>query len=305
VTAYIVRRLGWALILILGVDALTFLMTVLVPTDPARVILGIHATKQAVAALRRDLGLNLPVYVQFGRFLWRGLHGNLGYSYALDEPVGGLIAAAWPRTAVLALCSVACELLIGVPLGILLAGARRPAVAAVLENLTMVGMSVPLFWVASMLLYLFAFRFGWFPLGGYSAGGVVLPAVAIGITGSAVYARLLSVTLAEVRTSDHVRTARAKGLSEQRVMLRHVVRVGLLPFITQLGSDLGNLMGGIVVLESVFSIVGLGNLAYSAISVSDIPVIEAVTLVTAAVIILLNLVVDIAYAALDPRIVYT
>jgi peptide/nickel transport system permease protein len=304
-TAYLVRRIAVAILLILAVDALTFLMISLVPADPARLILGIHASAASVAQLRRQMGLNLPLWEQYARFLWNGIHGNLGFSYALEEPVGRMIAAAWPHTAVLAVLAVAAELVVGVPVGLMLASQRHPTLASLLENLTLIAMSVPLFWVGLILLYLFAFKLGWFPLTATGLSGYILPAVTVGLTGSATYARLLMVSLAEVNTSDHVRTARAKGLSESRVLLRHVARVGLLPFVTQLGADLGNLMGGLVVLESVFGIVGVGNLAYSAISQSDIPMIESVTLVTTAVIIFLNVVVDVLYAALDPRIVYS
>lgn len=298
--AYIIRRLAQALVLILAVDILTFLMVSIVPADPARVILGIHATKAAVAALDRTMGLDRPLWVQYGRFLWSGLRGNLGFSYALHEPVGRMLALTWPRTALLAILAVAAELVIGIPIGLLLASRRWPLLASVLENLSLLAMSVPLFWVGSIMLYVFAFRFGWFPL----TGAYALAALAVGVTGSAVYARLLMVTLAEVRDMDHVRTAYAKGVSEFGVLWRHVARVGLLPTITQLGADFGNLMGGLVVLETVFGIQGMGSLAYAAISQSDIPIIESVTLVTTAVIILLNVVVDLLYAVLDPRIVY-
>jgi peptide/nickel transport system permease protein len=303
-TAFLVRRLALAAFLILAVDAMTFLMVSIVPADPARLILGIHATASAVAELRHTMGLDQPLWTQYGLFLWHGLHGNLGFSYAQEEPVGGLIAAAWPRTAILAILAVAAELAIGVPIGLMLTSRRHPALASVLENVTLVLMSVPLFWVGLILLYVFAFKLGWFPLAGGGILGYVLPAVSVGLTGSATYARLLMATLAEVREADHVRTARAKGVGETAVLLRHIARVGLLPFVTQLGADLGNLMGGLVVLESVFSIVGVGNLAYTAISQSDIPVIESVTLVTTAAIIVLNVVVDLVYAFLDPRVVY-
>jgi len=280
-------------------------MVSIVPADPARLILGIHATASAVTELRKTMGLNQPLWTQYGQFLWRSLHGNFGFSYAQEEPVGGLIAAAWPRTAILAVFAVIAELAIGVPVGLMLTSQRHPRLAAVLENITLLLMSVPLFWVGLTLLYVFAFKLGWFPLSGGGLAAYVLPAVAVGLTGSATYARLLMVTLGEVRESDHVRTARAKGVPERGVLLRHIARVGLLPFVTQLGADLGNLMGGLVVLESVFGIVGIGNLAYTGISQSDIPVIESVTLVTTAVIIFLNLLVDLLYAVLDPRIVYT
>lgn len=286
--------------MVLAVDILTFLMVSIVPANPAQVILGIHATKAAVAALDRTMGLNRPLWVQYGRFLWNSLHGDLGFSYALHEPVGRMIAITWPHTALLAVLAIVAELLIGVPVGLLLASRRLPVLAAVLENITLVAMSVPLFWVGSILLYVLAFRLGWFPL----TGAYVPAALAVGVTGSAVYARLLFATLIEVREMDHVRTARAKGVGEFGVLLRHVARVGLLPTLTQLGADFGNLMGGLVVLETVFGIQGIGNLAFSAISQSDIPTIESVTLVATAVIILLNVVVDVLYAVLDPRIVY-
>lgn len=299
-TAYIVRRLAQAIALVLAVDILTFLMVSIVPANPARVILGIHATHAAVAALDHTMGLDRPLWVQYGRFLWNSLHGNLGFSFALHEPVGRMIALTWPRTGLLAVLAVTAELVIGIPVGLLLASRRRPLLASVLENLSLLAMSVPLFWVGSVLLYVFAFKLGWFPL----TGAYALAALSVGLTGSAVYARLLMVTLAEVREMDHVRTARAKGVGELAVLLRHVARVGLLPTLTQLGADFGNLMGGLVVLETVFGIQGMGNLAYSAISQSDIPTIESVTLVATAVIILLNVVVDVLYAVLDPRIVY-
>lgn len=304
-TPYVAKRLWWALVTLLGISIINFVLIYAVPVDPARMIVGIHAPEATVLAVRRALGLDRPVYVQYGIFLWNIIHLNLGYSYMDNRPVMAMIGQAFGNTARLAGAAFLAEILIGGTLGYVAALRRGRWLDRMLSFVGLVGMSIPNYWLGSVLLLTFAFVVPIFPLYGQGNLNLVLPALTIGLTGAAYYMRVLRTSLIEIMASDHVRTARAKGLSAWRVNVRHVVRNGLIPVVTLAGMDFAGMLSGVVIIETVFGWPGIGELAYQAVQNLDIPVVMGTVLYTTAVIVLLNLAVDVFYALLDPRVRYT
>jgi ABC-type dipeptide/oligopeptide/nickel transport system permease component len=304
VGSYLLRRVGWMLVAVFFVNAITYFVAFGIPPDPARMIAGQHATAATVAAVARALHLNLPIWQRFGLYLWGLLHGNLGYSYVYNRPVLAMIQQAAPVTAALAVAAIVAELVIGVPVGIIAASRRGSALDGALMVASLVGISMPTYWLGVLLILFLGYMLGLFPLSGYSLAGLVLPALAVGITGAAFYARLLRATMLDVMSLDYVRTARAKGLGERGVLLRHVVRNALIPFVTQIGIDFSGLLGGLIVTEVVFGIPGLGLLANQAVGNLDPTVIVGETTYTATAVVVVNLLVDVVYAFLDPRISY-
>lgn len=302
---YIVRRMLWAFVAVLGVSAITYAIAYGVPVNPARLIAGQHASAATVHEIYIELRLYLPVWQRFLLYLWGIVHGNFGYSFVYHRPVLQMIEQAAPATFGLAISAVICELLIGIPIGIISASRKGTFLDSFLTIGSLIGISMPTYWVGMLLLLVFAFKLGWFPLHGYSLAGVVLPALSVGITGSAYYARVLRSTVLEVMSLDYVRTARAKGLSEFSVTMRHTVRNALIPVVTLFGLDFSSLLGGLIVSEVIFGWPGLGLLANQAIGSLDEAVIEGVTLYAAIAVVLVNLIVDVVYASLDPRISYS
>jgi peptide/nickel transport system permease protein len=305
VANYIVRRLFWVVVSLVGISVITYFITYGIPANPARLVAGQHATPATLHAVALALHLNLPVWQRYLLYLEGAvLHGNLGYSFVFHRPVVGMVAGAAPATFLLAAAALTAELLLGVPVGLISATRYSSRLDQVLMVLSVLGVSMPTYWFGVVLLYVFGFLLGWFPMSGYSLAGVVLPAFSVGISGSAYYARILRSTILDVMHQDYVRTARAKGLGEGRVLFRHIVRNALIPFITYMGMDFGALLGGLIVSEVIFGWPGLGMLLNQAIGNLDGAVIEAITLYAAAAIVLMNLLVDLIYAFLDPRIQY-
>lgn len=306
-TALVLRRLGWAVIVAWFAMTATFAMVAAIPADPVRA-LAPHAPAETVQRMRAYYCLDRGFLGQYGCFLGHVAHGDLGDSVRAKRPVTAVLAdRAWP-TVQLALAAVLLQLAIGVPLGV--AAARRrgrwPDHAASLAGL--VGQSAPAFFVGTLLLYLCAFRLGWFPLGGYGSGvlgrlhHLVLPAATLACAGVAFYARALRTEVIDALAADYARTARAKGLSERGVVWRHALRNALGPMVTIAGLNLGLLLGGAVVVEYVFAWPGLGRELLLAIEAQDGPVIVGVVLVSALAIAVTNLVVDLVYLWLDPRL---
>lgn len=306
--ASVLRRLAWTALVVWFVVTATFAMTTAIPADPARALLGPHATPEAIIRVRAYYCLDRGFVGQYGCYVARIAHGDLGESFRSKRPVTTIIAARiWP-TVQLALAAILLQLLIGVPLG-LIAAARRdrwPDHAANLVGL--LGQSAPTFFVGTLLLYLFAYRFGWFPIGGYGSGffgrlsHLVLPAATLATMGVAYYARVVRSELVEALGEDYVRTARAKGLPERTVLVRHALRNALGPLVTLVGLDLGALLGGAVVTEYIFAWPGLGREVLQAILDVDLPLILGVVLVSAIAIAVANLLVDIVYLWIDPRL---
>lgn len=301
--AYIARRLVQTALILLGVSIITFLLLHFLPADPARMVAGRTATKEQVELVREQLGLDQPIWTQYGRYFWKLVQGDLGRSYLQRTQVTELIGARLPATALLMLGAIFCELMIGVTLGAF-AGARRGTAADQAVMVTaLVFVSTPQFVFALTLLYLFAYWLGWFPIGGYGDfKHLVLPAVTLGLLGGGWYARVTRSSVIEVLRQDFVRTARAKGLDRWRIVTVHVLPNAALPVIAMIGIDIGYFMSGIVVVESVFGWPGIGQLTWQAIQQIDIPIIMGVTLVSACAIVLGNLLADLVAPFIDPRI---
>jgi peptide/nickel transport system permease protein len=293
-----------------------FVLFFVTPHDPARLIAGRLATPQTVALVNHRLGLDRPLVDEYGGFVWRALHGDLGYSYYSSAPVRQLLASRLPVTASLALGAAVLWLVVGVGVGV--AAARRPRSlvdrAGTLFVLT--GLSMPTFLVGLLLIYFLFFRLhlagiDLFPAGGYVpltqdpagwAQHLLLPWITLAVVIAATYSRLTRSSLLEVLGQDYIRTARSKGLSEPRVVYRHGLRSALTPVVTQLGIDLGGLLGGVIVTEEVFGLPGLGQLAWQSVTNQDLPVIIGTVLVASLFIVLANILVDLSYALLDPRV---
>ncbi len=304
--SYIVRRLLLAALVVVGVSIVTFILAYLVPADPARVYAGSNATAQTVARIREQMGLNRPLPVQYLDYVSRALHGDFGTSYKLQTPVLSAILSRFPYSVELAVAGIVVELLIGIPAGILAALWPRSWLDRGVMGLAMLVVSAPQFWLGLVLLYTFGYVWPIFPLGlAQGPTSIVLPAVAVGLGGGVWYARLLRSSMLEVLSTDYVRTGRAKGLSGGAVVLRHALPNAITPIVTQLGLDMAYFLGGIVVVETVFGWPGVGQLAYQAITNDDIPLIMGTVLFAAVLIVLVNIVTDLLYAVLNPRIVYT
>jgi len=318
-TAYIVRRLLWVVVLLLCVSALTFVIFYTLPSaDPAQLRAGRAQNPELIAQIRDSLGLDRPSYVQYGEYMKDlVLHFDFGYSYQHDEDVRTLLFDRTPATLSLTLGAVILWLLMGISVGILSAVRRQSKLDRAAMGVSLIGISAPVYWLGLVMLYLFASDIGKFklfpgantyePLTQDPAawfGSLLMPWFVLAVSFAAFYARLLRASLSEVMEEDYIRTARAKGLSERRVVLRHGMRSAATPIVTVLGLDIGILLGGAILVESVFNIPGIGRLAFDAISRGDLPVIQGTVLLGAFFIIIATLIVDIAYAFLDPRVRY-
>ncbi|OIQ84577.1 glutathione transport system permease protein GsiC [mine drainage metagenome] len=300
---YLLRRLWQGLFLLIGVVFITFILIYVLPSDPARMIAGRSATAQSVEHIREQLGLNLPLWEQYLRYLWRLMHGNLGRSYIQRVDVSMLIGTRlWP-TMQLMFASIGFELVIGLTAGILAALRPRSAMDRGTMLMTFIGVSSPQFVVGIILLYVFSMRLGWFPMGGYGGWkNIILPALSLGFLGSGWYSRVMRSEMMDALRQDYIRTARAKGAGAGRIVLVHALRNAVLPIITMIGMDIGYFMSGVVVVESVFGWPGIGQLMWQAIQNVDAPVIMGVTLVAATAIILGSLLADIFSLFVDPMI---
>ncbi|MBR0554506.1 ABC transporter permease [Ciceribacter sp. L1K23] len=297
------KRLLQSVLILFGVAAITFMLLYALPADPARMLAGRSATAQTVENIRRELGLDQPLAVQFAHYVGGLVQGDLGRSYAQKTEVVTLIAARLPATLTLMAAGIFLEVLLGVILGSIAALNRGGLVDRTVMMSAFVGVSAPQFVVALLLLYVFAATLGWFPMSGYgTAAHVVLPAATLGLLGAGWYARMVRSAMIDVLNQDYIRTARAKGLSGARVILRHVLPNAILPIIAMIGIDIGQFMGGVVVVEAVYGWPGIGQLAWQAIQQVDIPIIMGVTLTSALAIITGNLVADLIAPVIDPRI---
>jgi len=301
--AYLGRRIVQSVLILLGISIITFALLYLLPADPVRQIAGRSATPATVESIRRQLGLDQPFLVQYGRYLANLLHGDLGRSYIQRSEVSQLIISRLPATLLLMVGAIVCELLIGLTMGLVAAVRRGSRTDNSLMLASFVGVSAPQFVVGLLLLYVFAVRLGWFPIGGYGTfRHLVLPSLTVGIMGAGWYARMMRSSMVDVLHQDYIRTARAKGLGRLKVLVGHALPNAILPIVAMVGIDIGILMGGIVVVESVFGWPGIGQLVWQAIQRVDIPIIMGVTLVSALAIVLGNLFADLVAPFIDPRI---
>jgi len=297
-----VQRLISTLSVVFGVLLLTFLLVHLVPGDPVEVMLGESASTADRAALRADLGLDQPLIIQFGSYLNKLAHGDLGQSIHTKQPIVELIKNRYPATVKLAILSLMIGLVIGIPLGIY-AALHAGHWQDFLVTIVSVRLSaMPAFWLGPMLMLLFAVWLGWLPVSGMdSHASIILPALTLGFGLSAILTRMTRTSLLEVLNDDYIRTARAKGLSEKTVIFRHALRAALLPIITIVGLQMGSLLAGTVITETIFSWDGIGRLLVESIEKRDYPVTQACVLIVALSYVIVNLITDLLYGVADPR----
>jgi peptide/nickel transport system permease protein len=307
--AYVARRLLQLVPIVLGVTILVFFLIHLVPGDPARTMLGTHATPQRVALLHHEWGLDKPLPVQYWRFLGRMVHGDLGSSLFYSVPAGRLVVHRLPPTLWLIGLGALLAVLIAVPLAALAATRRDRLPDHVVRVVPLVGLGFPAFWIGIMLLLAFALHLGrGFPVGGYGNGffghlrSMFLPALTVGLAIAPILVRSLRASLLEVFESEYVTTARSKGLPERRVLVNHALRNAVISTVSVLGVNIGYLVGGTLVIEQVFALPGIGQLMINSIFQRDFPVVQAVTLVFAIMVVLVYLVTDVVHALLDPRV---
>jgi peptide/nickel transport system permease protein len=302
---FLIRRLALLVPTLGGVTLAVFLMLHLTPGDPAQIMLGEFASGAEVQRLRRELGLDQPLLVQYVRFVGRALHGDLGVSIRSRRPVAREIADRLPATVTLTASAVAVAVAAGVTLGTLAAVVRSPLVDSLVMAVALVGLSMPTFWSGLLLILVFALSLRWLPIT-ETAGvrALILPAVTLAAPAAAVLARITRSSILEVLQQNFVQPARAKGLVERRVVVVHVLRNALVPVLTIVGLQAGGLLAGAVIVESVFARPGLGRLAVTAILARDFPLAQGIVLVVAVMYVFVNVAVDVGYGLLDPRIRY-
>jgi peptide/nickel transport system permease protein len=317
---YIIRRLLWVILLLIGVSFLTFVIFYLLPAaDPAQLRAGHNPTLALVKSIRHTLGLDKPWYTQYFDYMKRlVLHFDFGYSYQFNTPVKTMIFSRLPATISLALGAAVIWLVIGIVVGTISAVRRRSRFDRASMGAALVAISAPPYWLGLVVLFAFASDIGKFPIflgeGSYTPisqdagtwfGSLIMPWFVLAASFAAIYARLLRGNLIEVMGEDYIRTARAKGLPEHQVVLKHGIRSAITPLVSAAGVDIGVLLGGVILVETVFNIPGIGRLSYDAITQSDLPMIQGTVLVGAFFIVIANLIVDILYAFIDPRVRYS
>ena len=305
---FVLRRLVLLVPTALGVTIITFFMIHLIPGDPARTILGIHATPQKIAILHHQWGLDRPLADQYWLFMDRLLHGNLGQSLYYGTSVGGLITSRLPPTLWLIIYAGVLGVVISIPLAMIAATRKDGIRDHVVRVVPLLGLGMPSFWLALILQTVLAVKYRLFPVTGYGSGilghlhTMFLPSLTVAIALCPVVIRSLRASMLNVLGADFVTTARAKGIPGHRLFVRHVLRNAVIPAVTVLGINIGFLIGGTVIVEQVFAVPGIGNLMINSIFQRDFPVVQAVALVFGIMVVLVNLLTDMAYAALDPRV---
>jgi peptide/nickel transport system permease protein len=310
---YIIRRLILSLVVIWIVTILSFLLVHIMPGDPAAIMLGAEASQEQIDTLRHELLLDQPVVVQYGRWIGNVITGNFGKSLKYQENVGKLIAERLPITIYLSLLALVLSVIIGVGAGIICAVRRGSILDSVITILANTGISLPVFWLGILGIYLFGLKLGWLPIQGYtsplddfwlSLRKIIMPVICLAIPSIAILARQTRSSMLEVVRQDYIKTAWAKGLSERVIVINHALKNSLIPIVTLLGLQLRLVVSGSVVVETVFNIPGMGRLLVSATFAKDFITVQAITLVIGIVVLLSNLIVDISYGWLDPRIRY-
>ncbi len=309
-TRFLVGRLLAMIPVVLGVTLAVFGLIQLTPGDPAAAILGTQANPAALAALRRAMGLDLPAPIQYLHWLDNVLHGNLGVSYRNHMAVAHLLASALPVTLELTLVSLIIAAVIGIPSGVIAAARRYTNTDYAVSAAALFGISI---WLGLLLILLFSLVLGWLPASGFTPlhdglwaniKSMILPGFSVGIFSAGVLSRFVRAAMMEAFEEDYVRTARAKGLGERIVIYRHALKNALIPTVTVLGLQLAFLLGGVVIIEQVFALPGIGQLTLNAIEARDYPIVQGATLLIGVAFVIVNLVVDLAYTAIDPRIRY-
>lgn len=300
---YILKRLLASVLVILAMVFIVTLVLDIIPGDPVTLMLGDAATPEMVAKITRQLGLDKPLPVRYAEYLWNLLHGNMGHSIREMAPVSRLIGVAWPRTLELTAVAMILTLLVGLPLGIV-SGANPGSLLDHVSRVgSLLGLCMPVFWTGLLLMFVFSLQLGWLPVGGTGTWQhLILPAFTMAAYTVATLARMTRSSLMEVMGEDYIRTARAKGLANYSVVLVHALRNALIPIVTVFGMQVGQLMGGAILTETVFAWPGLGRLMVGAILDRDYPLLQGTILVFAGAYILINLLVDLSYGLIDPQV---
>lgn len=300
---YVLKRILLLIPVLLGVSLLVFAIMSLTPGDPAQLILGENAPKEAVLKLREEMGLNDPFFMQYFRFVKNAIMGDFGRSYTTGREVFGEIFARFPNTLILAIIGIIISVCIGIPIGIISATRQYSFLDSFSMVIALLGVSMPVFWLGLMLILTFSVKLGWLPSGGFDGlKSIILPAVTLGVGSAAIITRMTRSSMLEVIRQDYIRTARAKGVAEKVVINKHALKNALIPIITVVGLQFGHLLGGAVLTESVYSWPGVGRLMVDAIRQKDTPTVLAAVVFLAAAFSVVNLLVDILYAYVDPRI---
>lgn len=302
-TVYIFRRLLQMIPVMLGVTIVVFLIMQLVPGDPARLLAGEGATPEQIQAIRESLGLNKPLIQQYVDYLGQVLQGNLGTSMVTNSPVLEEILIRLPTTVELALASIFVAVTLGLLAGIISATKQNTWADMSIMVVALIGVSMPSFWMGLMLMYYFSVELGLFPVAGWGTlSHMVLPAITLGSGGAAIIARMTRASMLEVIRQDYIRTARAKGVSETKIIFKHALKNALIPIITVVGLQFGTLLGGTVLTESVFAINGVGQLVINAIRTRDLPMVQGIVLMVSIIFMLVNMGVDILYRTVNKRV---
>lgn len=300
---YVLKRILLLIPVLLGVSLLVFAIMSLTPGDPAQLILGENAPKEAVLKLREEMGLNDPFFMQYFRFVKNAIMGDFGRSYTTGREVFGEIFARFPNTLILAVIGIIISVCIGIPIGIISATRQYSFLDSFSMVIALLGVSMPVFWLGLMLILTFSVKLGWLPSGGFDGlKSIILPAVTLGVGSASIITRMTRSSMLEVIRQDYIRTARAKGVAEKVVINKHALKNALIPIITVVGLQFGHLLGGAVLTESVYSWPGVGRLMVDAIRQKDTPTVLAAVVFLAAAFSVVNLLVDILYAYVDPRI---
>ncbi|MDF2682849.1 MAG: putative transporter permease protein [Brevibacillus sp.] len=303
---YIFKRLLSGVIVLFGVSIFTFMLIHFIPGDPVRIMLGQRATVEQIEALREELGLNKPLMVQYLSYASGVVKGDLGTSLKTGRPVSTEITERFPATAKMAVASLGVAVVVGLGLGVIAARWKDTFIDGFIMTISTFGMALPGFWLGLLVILVFSVHLGWFPIaGGTGFMDIVLPALTLGTLTSTSLSRLTRAGMVEVLANDYIRTARAKGLSERLVLLRHAFRNVMIPIVAVIGLEFAGLLGGAIIVEQVFNWPGIGTLAIQAISSRDFPMIQGTTLFIGVIYVLVVIVIDVLYAVLDPRIEYT
>lgn len=302
-TKYVVKRVLVAIPVLIGVIFIIFMMLNVVPGDPVTLMMKEHIKPDVIERMREQMGLDDPAMVRFGRYIVNVAKGDFGVSYKLNRDVGGLIKTAFPHTLKLAVTAAVVAWIIGIPAGIISAVKKGSVADTGVMSFALMGVSMPVFWAALLLQYVFAFKLGWLPVSGYATWQhMIMPAFVLGWSSSGTIARLTRSSLLEVMKNDYIRTARAKGLKELAVVVGHALKNAMLPVVTVMAIQVAGLLSGAVITETIFGIPGIGRLAVNAIQTRDMPLLQGTVIFTTVLIIAGNLIADILYSFIDPRI---
>jgi ABC-type dipeptide/oligopeptide/nickel transport system permease component len=303
VKSYVIRRTIQAVIIVVAIAVTVFVVLRLSAGDPARIRAPVFASPEVIDQYRRDFGTDRPIIEQLGTFLGGVMRGDLGTSFRFQEPVTDLIFTALPPTLILAACALALSLAVTITLGSLAALRPRSVWAGLATVIATVGQSAPVFWTGALMVILFAVNLGWLPSGGFTGpASLILPAVAVALSILPTQLRVLRSSMRAVLAEEYIRTAHAFGLSQARITYVYALRNALLPLLTVIGVDVGYLLGGVIVAEVVFAYPGIGELALIALNSRDYPLVQGITIVTATIFVIVNLLIDLAYSRIDPRI---